>query len=260
MSVDIDSILQSTQHAIEETERHRHTATADQKRLDDAFAKVASRTDVPVGGDYAKLAGALASLTTVLSKRGVMFDSLFELCDPRHAFIVGLLKDGNAKSIAKHMTKAETKTPKAFNEALKILVTINGHGNWLHDQLLALAHGFQPKAVDSTSAALATSTPTFSEGLTFKPGGYIYRGVEMRLSGKCLGILTAFCDSRWLTKTAADLADTFWEADDAPQVSVYICKLRKSLQEAMRRANVAEADPLPCVDEGDNLAWELKLP
>jgi hypothetical protein len=104
--------------------------------------------------------------------------------------------------------------------------------------------------------------PSIHGVLTLAPGGFELRGEQGNLSGKAWEVLRAFVRSKLKRVTAASLLSDVWGSDsDATSVNVIdeVGKARKALQKAMKKSRKPAANPLPCVDKGRNLAWELRL-
>jgi hypothetical protein len=123
-----------------------------------------------------------------------------------------------------------------------------------------------PGALEFLADGLVTpaisGAPGGGNGLTFRPGGFVYRGVEQPLMGKPLAVLRSFAESPDRTRTAKDLHKLLYE-NETPRlddtIRSHVSKARGALRQAIRKAGVAfEDDPLPCIDRGKGaLAWRL---
>jgi hypothetical protein len=100
--------------------------------------------------------------------------------------------------------------------------------------------------------------------LTFYPGGFSYRGVRQRLSGKPLQILEALNAARDKTLPLRALQERIWDDREAGQETIRsaVATARKVLRAAIKQAGGDDRiDPLPVVDRGsDRTAWHLSLP
>lgn len=104
-------------------------------------------------------------------------------------------------------------------------------------------------------------------GLRIVPGGLEFRGVIEDLGGKPLKCIAAFLNSPLRRVTATQLRtdhDIFGEFTDNGTIKNTISDARDALRKLRRNAGIpddgGQYDPLPCVDSGKDLAWELKFP
>jgi hypothetical protein len=107
--------------------------------------------------------------------------------------------------------------------------------------------------------------------LEFIPGGFVYRAVRQKLTGKPLDVLKYLYDAKKRRATLRDLRKEFWSDSDAcpENVNNAISDARKALQAAMKLARVRlpkgaqKYYPIVLLDKGEirkderRTAWEL---
>jgi hypothetical protein len=103
------------------------------------------------------------------------------------------------------------------------------------------------------------------EGLALIPGGFSYRGKPYRLVGRPRAMLAALLKSRWHRLLASDLRKDLNVSDEKVEFPEQVIKdaaseLRGALKEAVRAAGLQCKNPLPSVDEGEDLAYCLAMP
>jgi hypothetical protein len=114
----------------------------------------------------------------------------------------------------------------------------------------------------------AAQTPPAESTICMIPGGFVYRRHKEDLAGKPWGVLNAFVNSATKRLTAADLLKPqsgIWAVDSiatADNVKDAVEDVRAALRKVLSAAKVENSprDPIPCVDRGPNLAWELRMP
>jgi hypothetical protein len=99
-------------------------------------------------------------------------------------------------------------------------------------------------------------------GLVFHPGGFRYGTADVKLKGKPLMVLRSFADAPDRIQTAADLYKLLYgdnvDGRQESTIRTHVCKARSALHNAVLKANVKfDGDPLPCIDKGRSLAWQL---
>jgi DNA-binding response OmpR family regulator len=98
--------------------------------------------------------------------------------------------------------------------------------------------------------------------LAMIPGGFRLHGQEFDLAGYPHSVLKAFVESRFKRLTAGDLIKSIWPDGNGNNqtLKVHISTVRAALKDARQKTNCkATGDPIPCIDHGEALAWELRL-
>jgi hypothetical protein len=116
---------------------------------------------------------------------------------------------------------------------------------------------------------VAAGQPREGDGtIAIIEGGFEYRGrvrtIRKDLSGYPLKILSEFVRSRNHRKSASDLLKLWGNKATCPtdqDVKVAVSAVRNALRDAIANSgDECPPDPIPFVDRGSNLAWEIKLP
>jgi hypothetical protein len=105
--------------------------------------------------------------------------------------------------------------------------------------------------------------------LVLVPGGLLVRGHTVTLAGRPWSVLNALLGARDHTLSLVQLLHQVWEepidtltvAAGSGKVRTQVGKARAAVRRVYKAAGLADiADPIPCLDQGPNLAWKLLLP
>jgi hypothetical protein len=125
------------------------------------------------------------------------------------------------------------------------------------------AGGDKPHDARAAEGEAAPRDPEPS--LVIEHGGVRYCDAKQALAGKPLRVLTCFAASRDGTVTAQELRDEVWDGRLVTDQTVRtgVAKARAAVSAVMRKAGIPKRDrpenPIPCLDQGRNLAWRLTL-
>jgi hypothetical protein len=108
---------------------------------------------------------------------------------------------------------------------------------------------------------------TFSK-LYFPPGQVGYRNTTVPLKGVARLVLMEFAKATDRRRSSKDLLDTHWgqrhsittrRTIQPATLTSHVHRAREALRQLLQAVgvNVPKNDPLPCIDEGTELAWEL---
>jgi hypothetical protein len=99
--------------------------------------------------------------------------------------------------------------------------------------------------------------------LKLVPGGFSYGRHTVKLPGKPRQVLRVLLESQCRQATAAQLLEKVWDKDSpatARNVITAVSTLRQALRKLLAKAGCPCEDPLPRLDTGRDLAWELRIP
>jgi hypothetical protein len=196
-------------------------------------------------------------VAAVLRNHAKDFDNPSAACAVSDLF--GLAAEGNLPALIKKL--------KAIAAPGLVAMSVRQAGIFLEKEAERLGREWLSRAATSQSTgakANGDGLPVIPGEIELIPGGFIYRGVQMDLSGKPWEVLKALVESRLKRLSSQQLLKTIWWEDSMnasdQNVKDAVSEARTVLQAAMRKAGVRKPkDPLRCVDKGSNLAWALEL-
>jgi hypothetical protein len=120
------------------------------------------------------------------------------------------------------------------------------------------------KTLETTiSASPAHDLPSIPGVLQLIPGGFVHRGQQQDLSGNNWKVLREFIIAPHHRRSCDQLLATIWDKESSAEKQAVldaVCAIRKALRAAMAQGRRKKlVDPLPCVDKGQNCAWELRV-
>ncbi len=121
----------------------------------------------------------------------------------------------------------------------------------------------RPDAARTSEADAAPWDPEPS--LVIEPGGIRCCGAKQALAGKPLQVLRCFAGSPDGAVSAEQLRDEVWDGRLVTDQTVRtgVGKARAAVSAVLRKAGIPKRDrpedPIPCLDQGRNLAWRLTL-